>query len=60
MKAGSDIILSATDITKSFGGAPTLSNDLAIWRNLWDDGPELAAHAHDYLRTALGGTRVSA
>jgi D-psicose/D-tagatose/L-ribulose 3-epimerase len=47
---------------ESFSSAivsPTLSNDLAIWRNLWDDGPELAAHAHDYLRTALGGTRVS-
>jgi D-psicose/D-tagatose/L-ribulose 3-epimerase len=47
---------------ESFSSAivsPTLSNDLAIWRNLWDDGPELAAHAHDYLHTALGGTRVS-
>ncbi|WP_167043925.1 sugar phosphate isomerase/epimerase family protein [Salinibacterium sp. ZJ454] len=47
---------------ESFSSAivsPTLSNDLAIWRNLWDDGPELAAHAHDYLRTALGGNRVS-
>ena len=24
----------------------TLSNDLAIWRNLWDDGADLARHAH--------------
>jgi D-psicose/D-tagatose/L-ribulose 3-epimerase len=34
----------------------TLSNDLAIWRNLWDDGFDLAAHArrfvHDGLRDA--------
>ncbi|MET1043319.1 MAG: sugar phosphate isomerase/epimerase [Microbacteriaceae bacterium] len=47
---------------ESFSSAivsPTLSNDLAIWRNLWDDGPDLAAHAHNYLRTALGSNRVS-
>ena len=25
--------------------APGLSNDLAIWRNLWDDGADLARHA---------------
>ena len=25
--------------------APGLSNDLAIWRNLWDDGADLAVHA---------------
>jgi D-psicose/D-tagatose/L-ribulose 3-epimerase len=48
---------------ESFSSAvvsPTLSNDLAIWRNLWDDGPALAAHAHDYMRNALAGNRVSA
>ena len=41
---------------ESFSSAvvsPTLSNDLAIWRNLWNDGPALAAHAHAYLVNAL-------
>ncbi|MFU8945412.1 TIM barrel protein [Mycetocola zhadangensis] len=41
---------------ESFSSAivsPTLSNDLAIWRNLWNDGPALAAHAHSYLSTIL-------
>jgi D-psicose/D-tagatose/L-ribulose 3-epimerase len=41
---------------ESFSSAvvsPTLSNDLAIWRNLWNDGPALAAHAHSYLSTLL-------
>jgi D-psicose/D-tagatose/L-ribulose 3-epimerase len=33
--------------------APGLSNDLAIWRNLWDDGPDLARHAHDFLVNGL-------
>lgn len=27
----------------------TLSNDLAIWRNLWDDGADLAARAHEFM-----------
>ncbi|HCB59614.1 MAG TPA: epimerase [Arthrobacter bacterium] len=47
---------------ESFSSAvvsPTLSNDLSIWRNLWDDGPALARHAHGYLTNALGGNRVS-
>ena len=26
-----------------------LSNDLAIWRNLWDDGADLAGHAHRFI-----------
>jgi len=46
---------------ESFSSAvvsPTLSNDLAIWRNLWNDGPALAAHSHAYLTTMLEGTRV--
>ncbi|MGW4796627.1 sugar phosphate isomerase/epimerase family protein [Nonomuraea sp. NPDC004297] len=40
--------------------APGLSNDLAIWRDLWSDGAALAGHAHRYLVAALeagGGTR---
>ena len=32
----------------------TFSNDLAIWRNLWDDGMELATGAREFLRTHLG------
>ncbi len=46
---------------ESFSSAvvsPTLSNDLAIWRNLWDDGPALAAHAHTYLATSLEAVQV--
>ncbi len=32
----------------------SLSNDLAIWRNLWQDGgDDLAAHANRYIRGAL-------
>ncbi len=33
--------------------SPTLSSDLAIWRNLWDDGPALATHARQYLLTLI-------
>ncbi|CAD5990371.1 sugar phosphate isomerase/epimerase [Agreia sp. COWG] len=48
---------------ESFSSAvvsPTLSNDLAIWRNLWNDGPALAAHSNAYLRNIIEGTRVAA
>jgi D-psicose/D-tagatose/L-ribulose 3-epimerase len=31
----------------------TLSNTLGIWRNLWDDGDDLGAHANAYIRGAL-------
>lgn len=37
---------------ESFSSAvvsPTLSHDLAIWRNLWDDGPALARHARAFM-----------
>lgn len=30
-----------------------LSGTLAIWRNLWDDGEDLARHALDFIRTEL-------
>lgn len=33
--------------------AQGLSNDLAVWRNLWTDGPELARHAHAFLSAHL-------
>ncbi len=41
---------------ESFSSAvvsPTLSVDLAIWRNLWDDGMDLATHAHRYLSDGI-------
>jgi len=37
---------------ESFSSAvvsPTLSSDLAIWRNLWDDGDDLARHARSHI-----------
>ncbi|CCH77363.1 Xylose isomerase domain protein TIM barrel [Nostocoides japonicum T1-X7] len=33
--------------------APGLSNDLAIWRNLWDDGEDLARAAHAFVSDGL-------
>jgi D-psicose/D-tagatose/L-ribulose 3-epimerase len=30
-----------------------LSNALAIWRNLWDDGMNLAMHAREYMANGL-------
>jgi D-psicose/D-tagatose/L-ribulose 3-epimerase len=33
--------------------APGLSNDLAIWRNLWDDGADLARHARAFIAGGL-------
>ena len=38
--------------------ASGLSNDLAIWRNLWDDGPDLARHACQYIRDGLSTARA--
>jgi D-psicose/D-tagatose/L-ribulose 3-epimerase len=34
-----------------------LSNDLAIWRDLWDDGFDLAVHARAYLENGLAAAR---
>ncbi|WP_436531732.1 sugar phosphate isomerase/epimerase family protein [Actinoplanes sp. HUAS TT8] len=34
--------------------APGLSADLSIWRNLWDDGEDLARHARQFITTHLG------
>lgn len=36
--------------------APGLSNDLAIWRNLWDDGDDLARSAHAFIDAGLNPT----
>ncbi|GAA2160077.1 D-tagatose 3-epimerase [Humibacillus xanthopallidus] len=33
--------------------APGLSNDLAIWRNLWDDGDDLARQARSFIDSGL-------
>jgi D-psicose/D-tagatose/L-ribulose 3-epimerase len=30
-----------------------LSNTLAIWRNLWSDGADLALQARDFIREGL-------
>lgn len=58
--------LAAVDYTgpitfESFSSAVVargLSNDLAIWRNLWTDGADLARHAHQYIvkQLSLAGT----
>ncbi|WBU38019.1 sugar phosphate isomerase/epimerase family protein [Homoserinibacter sp. YIM 151385] len=55
-RALADISYTGPITFESFSSAvvsPTLSNDLAIWRDLWSDGPELAAHAHAFLSTRL-------
>ena len=35
-----------------------LSNDLAIWRKLWDDGGDLARHAHAYIEGMIQASRA--
>ena len=40
--------------------APGLSNDLAVWRNLWSDGADLARHAHQFITEQLFLNRVAA
>jgi D-psicose/D-tagatose/L-ribulose 3-epimerase len=37
--------------------APGLSNDLAIWRNLWDDGFDLASHARRFISDGMRDAR---
>ncbi|QNK83261.1 sugar phosphate isomerase/epimerase [Nakamurella sp. PAMC28650] len=37
-----------------------LSNDLAIWRNLWTDGADLAKHANQFIREQLFLSRAAA
>jgi D-psicose/D-tagatose/L-ribulose 3-epimerase len=37
----------------------TLSNDLAIWRNLWSDGHDLAVHARDHIAGQLRRTGLA-
>ncbi len=41
---------------ESFSSAvvhPTLSNTLAVWRNLWQDGADLARHARTFIAAGL-------
>jgi D-psicose/D-tagatose/L-ribulose 3-epimerase len=43
-------------VFESFSSAvvhPDLSNMLGIWRNLWTDGADLAAHANTFIRNHL-------
>lgn len=45
---------------ESFSSAvvsPGLSSDLAVWRNLWSDGADLAAHARSYIAGQLAASR---
>ncbi len=39
--------------------APGLSNDLAIWRNLWDDGFDLAVKAREFMAQGLTAGRAA-
>ena len=43
-------------VFESFSSAvvsPELSNTLGIWRNLWQDSDDLAAHANRFIRDKL-------
>jgi D-psicose/D-tagatose/L-ribulose 3-epimerase len=46
---------------ESFSSAvvsPGLSSDLAVWRNLWSDGADLAAHARSFIAGQLAASRA--
>ena len=48
-------------VFESFSSAvvsPTLSNTLGIWRNLWSDGDDLAAHANRFIRDQIAAVRT--
>lgn len=50
-------------VFESFSSAvvsPTLSNTLGIWRNLWDDSADLAAHANRFIRDNLAAVATIA
>jgi D-psicose/D-tagatose/L-ribulose 3-epimerase len=45
---------------ESFSSAvvsPGLSSDLAVWRNLWSDGTDLAVHARSFIAGQLAASR---
>nr|WP_218566188.1 hypothetical protein [Vallicoccus soli] len=37
--------------------AQGLSNDLAVWRNLWDDGEDLARHARSFMADRIAAAQ---
>lgn len=48
---------------ESFSSAvvhPDLSRTLCVWRNLWDDGMDLAVHAREYLEREIAAARSRA
>jgi D-psicose/D-tagatose/L-ribulose 3-epimerase len=48
-------------VFESFSSAvvsPTLSNTLGIWRNLWSDGDDLAAHANRFIRDQVAAVQT--
>ena len=48
-------------VFESFSSAvvsAALSNTLGVWRNLWDDSEDLAAHANRTIRDALAAVRT--
>lgn len=50
-------------VFESFSSAvvsATLSNTLGIWRNLWADGDDLAAHANRFIRDQIHAVRTIA
>ncbi|MDR1118282.1 MAG: sugar phosphate isomerase/epimerase, partial [Bifidobacteriaceae bacterium] len=55
-RALADIGYAGPVVFESFSSAvlaPALTQDLAIWRDLWADGPALARHARAFLRSQL-------
>ena len=48
-------------VFESFSSAvvsPALSNTLGIWRNLWQDSDDLAAHANRFIRDGMHAVRT--
>ncbi len=56
-----DVAYDGPVVFESFSSAVVsaeLSNTLGIWRNLWQDSDDLAAHANRFLRDALHAVRT--
>jgi D-psicose/D-tagatose/L-ribulose 3-epimerase len=50
-------------VFESFSSAvvsPQLTSMLGIWRNLWDDGADLASHANDFIRGRIRAVQTIA
>lgn len=57
-----EIDFTGTITFESFSSAvvdPALSNNLAVWRNLWDDGDDLAAHALRFMQDGMKAARAN-